>query len=429
MIVRKPLKQVANVIISNVDKRSNEVEESVSLCNYVDVYYNKEIIDGMPFMPSTATKAQIKDFELKAGDVLFTKDSETSDDIAVSAYVPNDLPGIVCGYHLAIARPRKDVMSGRFLNWAIQSQEVRDQFTVLATGVTRVGLRQDEIRSVEIPVPSCSDQVVIADFLDVETARIDELISKKLRLINLLREREVRDLDDAILLGSSVDSIKRFDGEMENELPQGWKQFPVKRISQCENSGAWGEDVGVLPISIPVATTAQISSEGEFQVDRMPLRSFNSIDAKRYRCNQGDIVVVKSSGSATNIISGKAGLVDNEVFVFSNFLMRLIPNRNLVLPRFLYFALTSHLTRQRIERMVSATTYPNLQVGEYLAAQLPIPSIEKQQLLIDEIDANASKSKQVRLNTLKSVELLREFRRALISAAVTGELDLPGVSA
>lgn len=82
--IRK-LRYIAAVNFSTVDKKSEDGEEPVKLCNYVDVYYNDTITADPTFMEATATLSEIRRFTLKAGDVLVTKDSEDWEDIAVPA--------------------------------------------------------------------------------------------------------------------------------------------------------------------------------------------------------------------------------------------------------------------------------------------------------------------------------------------------------
>ena len=106
------LKRLANVRASNVDKLTVETQKRVLLCNYVDVYKNERITREIPFMSASATKDQIETFELKAGDVLMTKDSETPNDIGIPAYVPSELAGVVCGYHLSLIRPKCRMLFG-----------------------------------------------------------------------------------------------------------------------------------------------------------------------------------------------------------------------------------------------------------------------------------------------------------------------------
>ena len=111
----KPLRRLASIRSSNVDKVIEEGEEHVRLCNYVDVYYNDRITDLIEFSEGSAKQSEIEKFGLKPGDVVITKDSETPDDIAVPALVESSAEGAVCGYHLAILRPRPNVMDSTYL--------------------------------------------------------------------------------------------------------------------------------------------------------------------------------------------------------------------------------------------------------------------------------------------------------------------------
>ncbi|MCL5447497.1 MAG: restriction endonuclease subunit S, partial [Actinobacteria bacterium] len=142
----------------------------------------------LPFMEATASADQIDRFGLRGGDVLLTKDSETPDDIAVPAYVYADLPGVVCGYHLALLRPIPDV-DGHYLFWALTSRSSREQFSALANGITRFGIRYDSFGEVRVPLPPFERQRAIADYLDRETARIDALIKMINQQTSLLAER------------------------------------------------------------------------------------------------------------------------------------------------------------------------------------------------------------------------------------------------
>ena len=77
------LGDIVDVAFSSVDKRTVPEETPVLLCNYTDVFYNQRITPDMDFMPATATDAERKRWQLKRGDVIFTKDSETADEIGI----------------------------------------------------------------------------------------------------------------------------------------------------------------------------------------------------------------------------------------------------------------------------------------------------------------------------------------------------------
>jgi type I restriction enzyme S subunit len=100
------LKEIAEIRTSNVDKKTVADQPAVRLCNYTDVYYNPYITNDVSFMDATATKSQIEKFGLQKGDVIITKDSESPDDIAVPALIDEELDNVLCGYHLALIRPR-----------------------------------------------------------------------------------------------------------------------------------------------------------------------------------------------------------------------------------------------------------------------------------------------------------------------------------
>ena len=95
------LGDVSEVTFSSVDKRPVEGEYPVRLCNYTDVFYQREIRRDMDFMSATASEVECQRWSLKKGDVLFTKDSETPDEIGIPSYVTEDMPNVLCGYHLA----------------------------------------------------------------------------------------------------------------------------------------------------------------------------------------------------------------------------------------------------------------------------------------------------------------------------------------
>ena len=201
------LRHLVTIANSNVDKVTNSDEIPVRLCNYVDVYKNDRITDDMAFMAASATRTEINKFGLKVGDVIITKDSEDRSDIAVPAYVSKTAPDLVCGYHLALLRGRPQLISGAFLFWALQSKRAREAFSNAAGGVTRFGLTLDGMKSVVLPCPDRETQEAITDFLDCETIRIDQLIEKKQRLLELLAEKQMITVSKTVI-GEEIGPLK-----------------------------------------------------------------------------------------------------------------------------------------------------------------------------------------------------------------------------
>ena len=147
------LGDVVTLQLSSVDKKSKANEHAVRLCNYMDVYSNNFIRRDMDFMSATATDREISNCSLLSGDVIITKDSEKHDDIGVPALVREDIPDLVCGYHLAILRPDTSELDGVYLFYALTADDAQRQFHSYANGITRFGLRKADIGLVEIPLP------------------------------------------------------------------------------------------------------------------------------------------------------------------------------------------------------------------------------------------------------------------------------------
>lgn len=191
------LKYLANCFPSNIDKHSKENEKPVRLCNYTDVYKNDYITNDMNLMVATATDEQIEKFTLIQGDVVITKDSETANDIAVPAYVKENLDNVVCGYHLSVLRPNT-LIDGEFLFRVLQSKDINIQFELHSNGVTRVGLGVYDLKNAKIPVPPISEQTEIVQYINNEITQINKTISTIERELALTEEYKTSIIAEAV---------------------------------------------------------------------------------------------------------------------------------------------------------------------------------------------------------------------------------------
>lgn len=174
------LADVAEVIVSNIDKKSRPGERAVRLCNYTDVYASDRIESDQPFMAATASSAQIERFGLCIGDVLITKDSETPGDIAISSYVASTSPDLVCGYHLAILRPK--TADGQFLKYLLEQPVSRQYFASHANGATRFGLTVGAIEETPLIIPELDEQHAIGEVVRGAELSLHRLTSQRASL-------------------------------------------------------------------------------------------------------------------------------------------------------------------------------------------------------------------------------------------------------
>lgn len=222
----------AKVQPSNVNKKSIEGQDTIHLCNYMDVYYNEYIDKNINFMKATASESQIIKFTLRKGDVIITKDSETPLDIAVPAYVPEDLPGIICGYHLAMIRPNGDLILGEFLFRAFQSDALSNQYSSFANGLTRFGIKTHSIGNAIFPIPPVNEQKSILTFLKKKTSEIDALIKDKQRMAKLLQELRQVIISETVTKGMDPNVEMKESGiEWIGEIPNHWIQMRLKYLA------------------------------------------------------------------------------------------------------------------------------------------------------------------------------------------------------
>ena len=170
------LGDIADIRTSNVDKKITPNQKTVKLCNFVDVYHNWAISKNnySGFMTATASDDEISKFLLKKGQVAFTKDSETRNDIGVSTYIAEDFEDVVLGYHTALATPDERIVTGEYLNAFMHSSYIQKYFELNATGSgMRYTLSLQTLHDIPVLAPDLNTQHKIGTLL----SNIDHKIS------------------------------------------------------------------------------------------------------------------------------------------------------------------------------------------------------------------------------------------------------------
>jgi len=402
------LKHVAGVAFSSVDKKSVEGQIPVKLCNYTDVYYKDEITADLPFMEATASLDQVRSFTLRAGDVLITKDSEAADDIGVAAFVPETLDGVVCGYHLAVLRPRRDRVDPRYLFWGMASAYAREQMSVSASGVTRFGLRFGDVGDLRLLVPELDRQRAVAQFLDRETARIDDIIAANGRLARLVHLRR-RAYADAVL-GSGTYPVVRVKSVVHRITsgPRGWAAYfseegrPFLRITNVSRDALDVSDGDLMRVNPP-----------------------DGAEAERTRIEDGDVVVsITADVGSVGVVSGQ--FVGGHV---SQHLALLRTHEARIESRWLALALFASAGQAQLDSARYGGTKTQLSLEDVAEVRVPLPPLDEERAILRRWSDMESVSLGLKAAIEHQMRLLRERRQALITAAVTGQTDAAGDAA
>jgi type I restriction enzyme S subunit len=354
------LHDVVDVRVSTVDKHTRKDHVPVRLCNYMDVWTRRVIREDHEYMRSTASPQEVARFALRPGDVLLTKDSETREEIAETAFVEEAGSDLVLGYHCALLRPRADRVDGLFLANLLRHPTIRQQFVKAAQGASRYGLTLEVLRDAVVWLPPLDEQRRIA--------RLQALTHQELEI-----------------LGASSDCLKAFKRGLMQELLTGRRRFPEFRTDPWP-SRRIEEIAQVNPESLTDSTPLgqffryiDISAISAGKV-RLPDGSMSFGDAPsraRRIVRKGDVLF----STVRPYLQGFA-IVESQVpdLVCSTG-FAVIRLADEVDGRFMLEALFSESVSRQTQARLVGSSYPALNEGDVRNIRIPWPSaLERQKI-------------------------------------------------
>ena len=420
----KRLKHVTSVFPSNVDKHVKEGEQSIKLCNYTDVYYNNEITDRLSFMEATATPAQIEKFKLREGQTIITKDSETADDIGVPSYVPKNFENVICGYHLTVIQPSQNIV-GKFVSWYFRSAFLRAVLETRANGLTRVGLSQYSIDNLEILVPPMSEQEMIVEFLDHETAKIDALIAEQKRLIELLKEKRQAVISHAVTKGLNPNVEMKDSGvEWIGQVPSHWSIGALRWYADIQGGLAKGKSYGwdEETEELPYLRVANVQS-GHIDLTEVHTVEVSVREISRYRLKSGD-VLMNEGGDNDKLGRGAVWHGEIELCLHQNHVFAIRPTSALHPDWLAVFTQSESARAYFYLYSKQSTNLASISASNIMGCPVPIPPCDEQKETLENLSFRLNKLDALVGKIELQMKLLSERRSALVSAAVTGKIDV-----
>lgn len=413
------IKHVATYSVSNVDKKTQDGESPILLFNYTDVYNNEYLTNDMELMAASASQGQIDNFIVHIDDVLITKDSEDWRDIAKPALVKSSAPDIVCGYHLALIRPSKLKTDGKFLFRLLQSTLINQQFQINSNGVTRYGLPKSAIGESLIILPPYVEQQSIIQYLDRETGRIDALIQKKERLIELLKEKRIALITQAVTKGFDPNVPMKDSGiEWLGDVPEHWETTKAG-FGYLIQLGKMLQPEPDKPSDVLINYMKAVNVQWDVvTVDDESLMWASNSDLSKYRIQHGDLLVCEG-GEA-----GRAAILEFEVgdMIIQNALHRVRSSDNNV--RYLLYLLQVASNQGWFDILCNKATIAHFTRDKFSELRIPYPPVREQDLIVSHILDVTQSTKELVDKITTSIAILREYRSSLINAAVTGKIDL-----
>ena len=284
-------------------------------------------------------------------------------------------------------------------------------------------VNRDKLAACPLLVPDPAEQRAIADFLDRETAKIDALVARKERLIELLQEKRTALLTRAVTRGLDRNVPMKDSGvEWLAQIPAHWEVKRLKNVSTFVTSGSrgWAEfysDEGPLFLRIGNVQSGSIDLNIDDVQHVDPPRGS---EGERTRVKPGDVVV-----SITALIGAVAVISENlpEAFVNQHLaLIRLFTSA--ADSRWVAYCIMSPVGQTQFAADLYGGTKDGLGLDDVRSLLVLAPPIREQERIVAYLDSQGAKLTRLIHSVRTAIDHLREFRTALISAAVTGKIDV-----
>lgn len=279
-------------------------------------------------------------------------------------------------------------------------------------------------------LPDLQEQRQIATYLNRETAKIDKLIAKQQKLITLLQEKRQAVISQAVTKGLDPHVRMKDSGvDCLGLVPEHWKVCQIKRLvrrieqgwsPQCDAIGANEDSWGVLKVG---CVNGGVFNEQENKALPPHIEPIPTIEVKR-----GDVLVSRASGSPSLV--GSAALVGDvrPKLMLSDKLFRIHFSKS-CFPEYFVLVMTSKVLRTQIESALSGGNglANNLPQSSLLGFFVAVPPVHTQVEIVGAVNKKVSKLKELEQRCKAATELMLEHRQALITAAVTGKIDVRGL--
>ena len=405
--------------------KENLLDEGIPCINYGEIHskYGFEILPEKHSLKCVASDYLETGAGalLSAGDFVFADTSEDIEGAGNFSHLNSDTPTFA-GYHTVIARPISNDIP-RYMAYLFDSLPYRYQIRKSVSGIKVFSITHGILKNCYLWIPQKKEQQQIAAFLDRETAKIDQLIAKQQQLIELLKEKRQAVISHAVTKGLNPNVKMKPSGvEWLGDVPEHWE---IKRIgllfseSSSRADSDEEQDFPILRVSIHhgISDKELTEEESDRKLQRSDDKSLYKVVHENYlvynmmRAWQGGFGAAKISG----LVSPAYVICKPKTSIDSSFFELILRTANAI---------------TELKRYSKGITDFRLRLywDEFKDICVPVPPVSEVQLIIKSIEKISDQYNHLIGKAEEQIELLRERRAALISAAVTGKIDVREVA-
>ena len=330
----------------------------------------------------------------------------------------------LCG----VAANQEHLDSG-FAWWALHV--IRRSLEPLSVGSTYEAVSAAEVGGMSLPTPPLTEQRSIAAFLDDETAKIDSLITKKRLLLERLAEYRTALITRTVTKGLPPEAAKQAGltpnpplkpsgAEWIGDIPEHWAAQPLRRVLRESLKYGANEAADLDDPDLPRFVRITDIADNRHLRDET-FRSLPTHVAAPYLLEDGDLLFARSGATY-----GQSFLYNASwgPCAYAGYLIRARLDTTLAIPEFVSYFCASHSYASWLQTEVIQATIENVNAERYSRMPLPLPPIGEQQAIISFLDRQARCIDALSARVEVAIERLQEYRTALITAAVTGKIDV-----
>lgn len=399
--------------------KADEVDAGVPCIRYGDLYtHHKEfIVDSRSFLDAKTAQGY---FRLQRGDVLFAASGETLEDIGRSSEVLIE-DEARCGGDTIVFRPSHS-FAPKFLGYALDSAAARNEKSQMGRGYTIIHIYPSGLKHLPVPVPSLEEQHLIAAFLDYETARIDELVREQERLREVLEERRSA-LTMAAVSGKLTNSeFKPSRVPWLPEVASSWDEVQIRRVAKLGtgHTPSRSKPEYWIDCVIPWVTTGEVPQLRNDRIEylsetREKISMLGLANSSAVLHPAGTVFLSRTASP------GFSGIMDSPMATSQDFVTWTCGQA--LRPRFLLLCLRA-MRNDLLGRLAMGSTHKTIYMPEVEQLTIALPSVEEQDRIIQLTWEQLNTIDQTLESTHRHSELLKERRSAVITAAVTGQIDV-----
>ncbi len=377
----------------------------------------KNIEDNKGLLPESFESYQI----IEPNDIIFRFTDLQNDKRSLRSAI-SKYHGIITSAYIGV----KTKENSNFFNYLFRAYDLQKVFYSMGEGM-RQSLKMDELNRMPIVVPQSNVQQKIVSFLDHETAKIDNLITKQEKLIELLEEQRKSVISHAVTKGLDPTVPMKDSGvKWLGEVPEHWKIIKNRHILKFSKGLSITKE-NLTDEGIHCVSYGEIHSKFGFdfnsKIDPMKYVSVDYLNTDlNSLLNYGDFIFADTSEDFEG--SGNFSYLNNDEPVFAGYHTVIARLKLQHQPRFIAYMFDSNAHRKQIQTAVKGIKVFSITQGILKDIHACIPPISEQIAIVDFLDAEVSRINTLKIQQKDLIEKLKEYRASVISHAVTGKIDV-----